>query len=100
MYKNNLGNFFYIEVFIFLIPFLKKFVEVKNIVENHNHAAFMSSGLLKETVELMGKSCSVLTEQEFNSEVFLYDHLKFQNNLFKIKISKKNYQKFKSFFEK
>jgi hypothetical protein len=95
----NLENFFYQEIFIFLIPFLKKLIETQKILEKYSNATFMSSGLLKQLINLQNKPCSIITNQKFESHVFQNDYIKLQNNLLEIKISRSNYFKFKKLME-
>ncbi len=95
----NLGYFYYHEVFIFLLPFLKKFVELKKIHEKYQDNHFYSSGILdklRELLEIPGSSIrdSVISEDFFN------DSFEFQNNFLKIKFSRSNYLKIKNFLEK
>jgi hypothetical protein len=96
----NLENLFYQEIFIFLIPLLKKLVETQKILEKYTDVTFMSSGLLKQLIDLQNKPCRIITSQKFESNVFQNDYIKLQNNLFGIKISRSNYFKFKKLMEK
>jgi len=96
----NLGNFFYQEVFIFLIPFLKKLMELKKIIQKYFNGVFYSSGILKQIVELLDFSCNTITEQKFELNIFQNDHINLQNNFFGLKISRKNYLEFKQLMEK
>ena len=95
----NLGNFYYIEIFIFLVPFLKKFIELKKIYEQYSTHYFYSSGMLDKLRELLGLSGSSINDFSYHED-FFYDNIEFQNNFFKIKFSRSSYLKLKSSFEK
>ena len=95
----NLGNFYYIEIFIFLLPFLKKFLELKKIYKKYPDHFFHSSGMLNELRELLGMPGLIINNSKFDQS-FFYDSVEFQNNFFKIKLSRSSYNKLKNLFEK
>jgi len=44
----NVGNYFYLEIFVFLLPFLKKLFEVQKIHQKYQKHQFLSLGLTEE----------------------------------------------------
>lgn len=95
----NLGSLPYIEFFVFLIPFLKKFVEIKKIFQNNPDSTFLASGLLSNMIKQF--TTNVKTSKSIHDEKnFLYDEVNFETNSFKIKLSKKNFSRLRNVFEK
>ena len=94
----NLGSLSYIEFFVFLIPFLKKFVEIRNITTKNPDSKFLASGILFNILKQF--TSNVKSIDTNSSENFIYDNINFETNLFKINISKNNFLKIKKIFEK
>ena len=94
----NLGSLSYIEFFIFLIPFLKKFVEVKNIVTLNPNSTFLASGMLLNILKFFSDNFQLINS--FESENFAYDKINFETNFLKIKLSRNTFLKIKNISEK
>lgn len=93
IYKGiQLGDLFYIELYMFLAPFLKKFSEIQKIYERYSAIGFASSPNLVNLVELFTKNVVQINEpsQKLN---FFYDHVKINFKIsrfiFKVKIPQK-----------
>lgn len=71
----NLGASIQIELNYFLVPFVKKFVEVLKIFKQHNSASFFTSPVLYQFIRLHTNSVSKLNSLQ-NIPVFYYDTLK------------------------
>jgi len=96
----NLGKLFYSEFFIFLLPFLKKFLEIQRICEKYSNHEFIANGLLFEILKKFTKSISFIASKSNLKQEFFSDSFEFQNKLLKIKISKQNYFKVKKLLER
>ena len=98
-YNNfNLGKLFYYDIFIYLIPFLKKFNELQKISKEFTSANFFSSGQLYQMMKLINNSIHKLNGNEKTAELH-YDYIELQNNFLKIKIPSSYYFKFKNLIE-
>ena len=71
----NLGEFFYIELYELLIPFLKKFLEISKIFKENSNASFLTSQNLYDIIYSF--SSNVKTLQRVNSikSEFDYSHV-------------------------
>jgi len=96
----NVGNYFYQEIFVLLLPLLKKLVEVQNICQKYQRQQLWSIGLLKKIEGLFNKLEKIEEEQIQANVEFLYDHINLQNNRLAIKLSRSNYFKIKNLLEK
>jgi len=94
----HLGRLAYSELFVFLLPFLKKFFEIKKICQKYDNTLFHVSPELRKIV----KQFSNNTEEDLksNKTEFLYDTIVLDNAFLKIKISKQNYDRLKYFSDK
>jgi len=100
LYENvNLGSLFYIELYVFLIPILKKIREIQNIIKEFPDCLFLSSKSLK-TILLNFKIACEEFGDEANDETFFYDKINVENKYFKISISRKYYFKIKNLSDK
>lgn len=78
-YENiNTGKLFYIEFHYFLLPFLKKFVELINIFKMHKNSKFIASQNLYKIALPLTPSVIQLEKNLENSNPFLYDSIKFR----------------------
>ena len=93
----NIGKLYYIELSIFLIPFLKKFFELQNFLLKNNDKIY-ASGLIYEILSKSNIDVSIFQTKSTNSE-FLYDSITLQNNFMKIKLPKKFFSNIKFFSE-
>lgn len=95
----NLGKLFYTDIFIYLIPVLKKLHEVQQIFKEWPSATYYCSGQLYQMMKLINPSVHAISESETTEPEFYYDYIKIQNNILKIKIPRSYYFKFKQFLE-
>lgn len=95
----NLGRLSYIEFFVFLLPFLKKFAEIKKIFHSNPNSTFLASGLLANMMQCFTSNVEIFDSSK-SDENFIYDEVNFETNAFKIKLSKKNFSKLQNIFEK
>lgn len=95
----NLGELFNVEFHYSLIPFLKKFVEINNIVKKFPESKFIVTSDLFEITETFSNQVEKLDMVTESVHKFLYDSIRhsFQigRHSFTINISKKNYKKIK-----
>lgn len=100
----NLGSLIDMEFHYFLLPFLKKFIEISKIFSKYKEKNFISSTSLYDIIYSFTSSASKIEKQEFQDQNFYYDSLKIK---FKIKdhyialsIPKTYYLKLKNITEK
>lgn len=95
----NLGKLFYVEFHYTLIPFLKKFVEINNIIKKYPKSKFIVSSDLFEITKTFTSQVEKLDGVTKFTHNFLYDSIKYSFKIgkysFTIKMSKKNYKKIK-----
>lgn len=96
----NLGSLFKIEFFVFLLPFLKKLSEIKNIIELYENSIIYSTNSLYHVCSHFKKNIQQFDQKQNIENEFFYDTLQFENNLFNIKISQKTYKTLKHFLYK
>jgi len=94
----NLGKLYYMELFIFLIPFLKFFYELKKISTQYNDSKFYASGMIYEILSKFNINLTLFQTKTKNSQ-FLDDSINIQTNFFKINIRKNSFRKLKNFSE-
>lgn len=96
----NLGLLIQTEFNYFLVPFLKKFVEIMKIYSENKKANFLGSQYLIEIMESFSANATVISKTTQNEE-FYYDSvkipLKIKDYSFSINVSKKNYDRIKNF---
>ncbi len=99
----QLGSLFYVELYAFLISFLKKFLEIKKIHEKYPDKQFLSSPDLTELVKLFIPNVIQIGKNLPKSQ-FIYDSIKLNfritNFSFNINISKRYYILIKNFLDK
>lgn len=99
---HNLGKLFYSEFRYFLVPFLKKFVEIKNISSKFDGMIFITSNDLYKITKSFTANVKNISAPK-NSQKFIYDSIKINLQIKNIGISfnlpKKYYVKIKSFSE-
>jgi len=96
----NLGNFFYHEIFIYLLPMLKKLLEVNTISQNFKNYHFFCSKNIEPIASLFNESCERLGKKNRTTTEFFDDSIVLQNNFFRLKISRTNYFRLKKILEK
>jgi len=95
----DLGSLFKIEFFVFLLPFLKKIYEIKNIINSYDDLIIYSPHSLFSICFKFNKNIKLINENKIEQNNFHYDVLKFENNFFNIKISQKTFKKLKNFMD-
>ena len=93
----DLGSLFKIEFFVFLLPFLKKIFEIKNIINSYENLVIYSPNSLFPICFKFNKNIKLINENQKNENDFHYDLIKFENSFFNIEISQKTYKKLKNF---
>jgi len=100
----NVGHLFNIEFHYFLVPFLKKFVEILRIHENYSNSNFVSTPSLFPLISQFSKNVTKIKDQSKKDEKFLYDSFEYSFNLsgknIKLHIPRKYYKFAKSSSEK
>lgn len=98
----NLGLLIQTEFNYFLIPFLKKYMEILKICSNNKEANFLVSQYVINIMESFSVNATVISKTTQDEE-FYYDSikipLKIKDYSFSINISKKNYDIIKNFTE-
>lgn len=92
----DLGSLYKIEFFVFLLPFLKIFFEIKNIVSLNPKSNLHASNQLYEISKSFEKNLGKIYGNPSNQSNFFYDTLQFENNLFSIELSQKSIKKIKN----
>jgi len=97
----NLGESSKIEFHYFLLPFLKKFLEIKNITNQYANSKFLASGILNDIAKQFVKNIDII--EKSSSESLLYDHVNLSiqigSHLLKLHIPSKYYNSFKNSIE-
>jgi len=100
----NLGELFYVEFHHFLVPFLKKFVEVMKIIDKYNYSTFFASHIIYDIVKYLTSSVHKLEENKKPINNFLYDsitlNIQIKNISFSLVISYSIYKQFRKLSEK
>lgn len=100
-YKDvNIGNLFYIEFFVIILPIIKKFLEVKKIYEKFESHHFVTRGILFDLTKLFSDNVDLFDKNIKPENSFLYDTINIESNFFKIKIPTSYYSKIKKTSEK
>lgn len=99
----NLGSLFFIEFYVFLIPFLKKFLEIQKIHEKYHDQQFLASPDLVNLIKLFTTNVFPLG-QNLSKSVFIYDSIKLnfhvKNFSFDINVSQRYYDALKNLLDK
>jgi hypothetical protein len=104
-YENvNLGELYFAELHYFLVPFLKKLIEIKKISKFFPNVNFISFGLNSQIIQNFSEKYIEIKTEKKSSEEFLYDSVQFPlkigNFTHTLKFSRKNYKNIKSFSDK
>jgi hypothetical protein len=94
----KIGRLICHELFVYLLPFLKKFFEIKKICQKYSGALFHTSTELGKITKQF--SNNIKEDLQSNKTEFLFDSFILDNAFFKIKISKQNYNRLKQFSDK
>ena len=71
----NLGEFFYIDLYNILIPFLKKFFEISKIFEENNQSSFLTSNNLYDIIHSFSDNTKILQQTNTVKSEFDYSHI-------------------------
>ena len=71
----NLGEFFYIELYELLIPFLKNFLEISKIFEENSNASFLTSQNLYDIIYSFSSNVKTLQRVNSMKSEFDYTHV-------------------------
>ncbi|RZD44358.1 MAG: hypothetical protein CXT78_06750 [Thaumarchaeota archaeon] len=88
----DLGSLFKIEFYIFLLPFLKKIFEIKNIISSNQNLFIYTTNQLYDICMCFEKNVNLINKKQIIQNDFVYDKLKFENNFFHLEISHKTYK--------
>jgi len=98
----NLGELFYLEFRDILVSFLKKFIEIFNLVKLYPSAHFFASENISEIISKFTQNISNINIK--NQNISIYDSidvpLKFGSKQFTLKISTKNFSKIQTILNK
>ena len=100
----NLGEFFYIELYELLIPFLKNFLEISKIFEENSNASFLTSQNLYDIIHSFSSDVKILQIVNSIKSEFDYPHIdipfKFGSKSSHIRIGRSKYLKLLNVSEK
>ena len=100
----NLGEFFYIELYELLIPFLKNFLEIFKIFEENSNASFLTSQNLYDIIHSFSSDVKILQSVNSIKSEFDYTHVdipfKFGSKSSHIRIGRSKYLKLLNVSEK
>ena len=96
----NIGEFIYLEFFLFLVPIIKKIIELKRILQLFNITKIFATLSIQQLIKIFEKESLLLGKDSSIDESFFLDSIKFENNIFKFEIPTKFYYKFKMHYDK
>jgi len=100
-YKSvNVGNLFYIEFFVFILPIIKKIFEIKKIYQKYEDADYFASGISFDVAKIFSNNVVRFYKEEEIETKFIYDTVDIETNFLKIKIPTNYYAKIKKISEK
>ena len=103
-YENiNLGELFYIDFYLILLPILKKFFEVIRISKKHPNAKFFASSAYYSMIKQFSQSVISLGGKKLSDKFYLdviSNRFEIGGNHFTLNISKKRYDSLKKLSEK
>jgi hypothetical protein len=96
----NLGKLFYIEFHYFLIPILKKFVELIEICKKYSNTKLLVSKSTYKIIHNLSNSLEIIYDND-DGDLFLYEKVHFNlTNSIGFDISRKQYRSIKGLSEK
>jgi len=99
----NLGSFIQTELNYLMVPFVKKFLEIRKIVKEFNDADFLVSSTFYHIIISMTDSVIQLSDNKKNDNAFYYDSIKISMNIRKknltFKLSRKRYESIRRIFD-
>lgn len=103
IYKNiNLGELFYIDFYVFLLPILKKVFETIQISKQYPKANFFASYALYEMIKPLSKYVISLGGKKYSTQFYLdsiSNRFKIGGRSFTIRLSQKRYNSLKKLSE-
>ena len=103
-YENiNLGELFYIDFYFILLPILKKFFEITQIIKKYPHAKFFTSSAHYEMIKQFSSSVISLGGKKLSAKFYLdtmSNRFEIGGKYITINISKKRYNSLKKLTEK
>jgi len=103
-YENiNLGELFYIDFYFILLPILKKFFEITQIIKKYPHAKFFTSSAHYEMIKQFSSSVISLGGKKLSAKFYLdtmSNRFEIGGKYITINISKKHYNSLKKLTEK
>ena len=88
----NTGKLFFVEFHYFLVPFLKKFIEITKIYEKFQNQKFITTYSLYKILRDYTASVSIFGKKYREPDIFLYDSIKVRlTNSFSMSISRESY---------
>ncbi len=95
-YKSvNVGNLFYIEFFVFILPIIKKLFEIKKISQVYDNYDYLASGIIFNISKIFLNDVISFHNHQETKEKFVYDTVNFETSFLKIKLSTNYYNKIK-----
>jgi hypothetical protein len=95
----NVGNLFYIEFFVFILPIIKKLFEIKKIHQIYADNNYYASGLLFDITKIFLNDVILFSKKEKIERKFIYDTVDIGPDFLKIKLPKNYYNKIKKISE-
>tara|TARA_B110001454_G_scaffold186203_1_gene182867 strand:- start:2541 stop:4397 length:1857 start_codon:yes stop_codon:yes gene_type:complete len=92
----DLGSLFKIEFFVFLLPFLKKIIEINNIINSNQNYNIYAPNQLYDISKHFEKNLKLINKKQNTQKDFFYDTLSFEFIFFSFKISQQTYKKLKN----
>lgn len=100
LYSNvNIGRLFYVELYVFLLEFLKKFIEIYRIYTQFSDHKFLISDINSKIIQMFTNDVEIIKTKN-NTQQFYYDSITFESKYLKIKMSRTNYLKVKNYLDK
>lgn len=96
----NIGKLFYVEFHYFLLPFLKKFIELTKICKKYGEKQFIATFALYNIVKSLHSNAKSFDDDK-KQENFVYDYIKLPlTNSLNFSIKRSHYQYLKKISEK
>jgi hypothetical protein len=100
----NLGSSIQVELNYYLVPLIKKFLEIEKIVKKYPEFEFISSSNYELIIQKICKKYKIIKSKINKKDEFYYDYVTIPINLgdknIKVKISNKKFLKIKNMVEK
>ena len=96
----NIGEFNYLEFFLFLVPIVRKIIELKRILQSYSISKIFATLSIQQLIKIFEKEALLLGKDNSIDESFFFDSIKFENNIFKFEIPSKFYYRFKTYSDK